>query len=133
MCMYWGMRRIHIFFTCLSQWMSQALFWLSLKALGPDGGLDPAELIIREPPSPVGSAGAGDQPSSGDGSDEESTDRSNNEGPAPNSTTKSDSCGPGKKRKGRKAPKPQSVAVVCLPGEEELLGRGICGPVYAGR
>lgn len=121
---YWDYRAAHLY---PLQRKPQALFWLSTKALGPDGRLDPAELITPKP-SPSGSTGSGEEKSN-----DSSANKADNEGPPLNSFSEDDSDGPSKMDNGRKSPKQQSVAVVCLPGEEELLGTGCGGPVYAGR
>ena len=80
-------------------------------------------------PSPSGSTGSWEQKRN-----DNSASEADNEGPPLNSfSEEDDSDGPSKMDSGRKSPKQQSVAVVCLPGEEELLGTGCGGPVYAGR
>ena len=107
--------------------------WLSLQALGPDGFISDAELGIQiQPPnSPAPMTGglpatgvgptqcpeAGNNDHDGDdiSSSEHSTDDTHNDGY--DGEVSSD----------------RSLAVVCLPGQEELLGSGATGPVFAGR
>ena len=97
--------------------LMQAMTWLSIQALGPDGLLNTSELPPT-PPSP---------PTSGLPTTEaDHTQRPDEDG------VSSDEDGTSSYDQSELLWEP-SLAVVCLPGQEDVLGIGVTGPVFVGR
>ena len=90
----------------------QALYWLSLKALGEGGTLSAAELAM--PPA------TGDGVGGGTGHADDGSCGDENAAGATSTLREPHSSS-------------DTVPVTCAPGEEVVLGYGITGPVYAGR
>ena len=113
--------------------MPQALFWLSLQAFGAGGSLSTAEAEPVPPPSATGGGGGGEPSRTGSSADIGNNSSSNCSGSESSGENRSPTSLASQRVSDGGLAAARSVAVVCLSGEEEVLGLGITGPVFAGR